>query len=227
LQSGDSVGYRAHCRSMVEHCRLRNCYENDLLRVCMLLDGAVDDRQELLGFAKDAITQGSRTLRKRANVGAALYRAGQYENAIQTLTVVYESNQMALFARLGTAEVVRADDARVALFMAMAHARLRKSTGADTWLAKSRAWIEGEGKQFAPKPTSHADHVDQSAAGNADSPAGVTGATTVETDLVLEEAGETRSQGLELEDQMLLADICFELQVLLGEAESLEGTNTP
>jgi tetratricopeptide (TPR) repeat protein len=199
LRLGDSDGYRRHCRAIVDHCRQRNYYENDLLRVCMIRADGADDHEQLVQLTKDATTQGSRTLRKKANVGAALYRAGQYEEAIRVLTVVDESNRLALLARLGTAEIVRADNARVALFLSMAHARLGRADGAARWLAKARQWIEGEGKQFVAAPASSTDQVDPSSA-------------AAPTSIALRP---------ELEDRTFLADIVFELQVLLKEAQPL------
>ena len=119
LLLGDSAGYRRHCRLIVDHCCRRNFYENDALRVCMLLPDAIADYDQLVYLAKDAASQGSETLRKKANIAVALYRAGQYDEAVHELVIVDGSNRMALLAGLGTAEIVRADNARVALFLAM------------------------------------------------------------------------------------------------------------
>jgi tetratricopeptide (TPR) repeat protein len=213
LQLGDAPGYRQHCRAIMAHCDQRNNYENDLLRVCMLLPDALDDPEQLVHLTKDAATQGSRTLRKKANIGGALYRAGEYEEAIHVLTIVEESNRLALMARLGTAEIVRADNARVALFLSMAHARLGRSSGAQSWLDKARRWIEGEGRLFV---AANAPSAGEAGLASAADPS-ITSTPTVESS-VSALGGSPR--GPDIEDRIFLADIVFELQMLLAEAQS-------
>ena len=163
LQLGNAAAYRGYCQAMVERCRRRNCYEYDALRACLLLPDAVNDPTELVVLTKEAATQGSRTLRKRANIGGSLYRAGQFEEAAGVLKNVYESNRMALLARLGTAEVVRADNARVAALAAMAYARLGQLGEARRWLGLATKWLADEGGKFAIEPRLNSGH-DQSPA---------------------------------------------------------------
>ncbi len=227
LQLSDSAAYRRYCQAIMDRCRLRNCYENDVLRVCLILPDAVEDHEQLVSLTKDATSQGSRSLRKRANVGGALYRAGQYEDAIRVLKIVQESNGMALAAGLGTAEIVRADNARVAVFLAMAHARLGRSNDASNWLAKARQWIEGEGRLFAASPASSAGPADSlPAARDPDLSAITNGTTTNERSNSPNDAGQAPPLTPGIEDRMFLADIASELQMLLREAETLMVAST-
>ena len=219
LRFDDAAECRRYCRAILDHCRQRNCYAHDGLRVCMLLPDAVDDWQQLVDVAKDATSRGSRTLRKKANVGAALYRAGQYEEAIRVLKIVQESNGMALAAGLGSAEIVRADNARVAVFLAMAHARLGRSDDAGQWLAKAHEWIDGEGRRFAATRPVSADQAGHSSEENV-VPTIIAQTTAIEPSSAAAQAVKRSARLPDLEDRMLLADIVFELQVLLSEADS-------
>jgi hypothetical protein len=128
---------------------------------------------------------------------------------------------MALAAGLGTAEIVRADNARVAVFLAMAHARLGRSDDAAKWLTKAHEWIDGEGRRFAltrPVSADQAGHFSED--NDAVAPAIIAQTTTLEPSRPVEQVVKPPVRLLKLEDRMLLADIVFELQVLLNEADS-------
>src|SRR5262249_32675033 len=140
LQIGDANAYERNCRALVELCRQHNCVEYDLLRVCLLSPSAVDDANELVALTKDAASRGNPSLRKRANVGGALYRAGQFAEAATVLRGVDHANGLVLLSRMGTPEIVLADNARVAAFLALTYAKLGDSSGAKTWLARARKW---------------------------------------------------------------------------------------
>ena len=226
LRFQDAAEYRRFCQAMLDRCRQRNCYAHDGLRVCMLLPDAVDDPQQLVDVAKDATTRGSRTLRKKANVGAALYRAERYEEALEVLAGVDRSNRMALFAGLGTAEVVQADNARVAVFLAMTNARLSRANEASRWLVQARRWLDDKGPRFAAAPATSSDSDNQAPrTDGADSPATLPVTTTKEDAKTSERSSDAPLLRLDIEDRILLADIVFELQILLAEAESLVETS--
>ncbi len=217
LQLGDVSAYRQTCRALVEQCRRRNCVAFGPLRVCLLMSDATDDPAELVALSKDAVTRGSTSLRKRANVGGALYRAGQYEEAIEVLRAVEQSNRIALLARLGTAEVVKADNARVELFLAMANAQLQRIDEACLWLKKALTWIDGKGTSFAPSAhhvyeerTETAGDVHSKQSGDEDNLVEITSGVL-----------RNRPGQLELADRMFLADILCELQMLRDEAEQM------
>ena len=220
LRFDNAAEYRRRCQAILVRCRQRNCYAHDGLRVCVLLPDAVDDPEQLVDVAKDATSRGSPTLRKKANVGAALYRAGRYEEAIDVLTGVDKSNRLALFAHAGTAEVVRADNARVAVFLAMANARLRQSDVARDWLQKAQQWNKAEGGLLVASPAISADQAQPTpAASDTDPSENTTAAKATEPSNAIADSTNEPSPLLGLEDRILFADIVFEVQVLLNEAE--------
>ena len=117
------------------------------------------------------------------------------------MQAVEQSNRMALFAGLGTPEVVQADNARAALFLAMAHARLEQHDEACRWLTKARRWIDGEGRRFQSRlPGSEAQR---------------------------QAPAERSPSAIDLADRMFLADALFELQVLDEEAGKLVDCGSP
>jgi tetratricopeptide (TPR) repeat protein len=192
--------YRGKCRALLDHCLVKNCYQNDALRVCLVRGDAVDTHDQVVAVAKDAISQGSKSLRKLANVGAALYRAGRFAEAIEVLGAVEKSNQLALFARAGTAEVVRADNARVAVFLAMAHNRLGHVEDARRCFEKATEWLDNEGSRFAAPSLADADQA--------------------KVAKLPDTTAEAEAQ-LTLEDRILLADIALEMQFFVREAKLL------
>ncbi|MBI3840282.1 MAG: serine/threonine protein kinase [Planctomycetia bacterium] len=217
LQVGNLDGYRETCREIMTHCQKRNSNWYDPLRVCLVLPDVVDDHAQLVHLAEDAANHGSRSLRKQATLGASLYRAGRLREAADMLRNVEMSNRLALLVRTGTAEVIRADNARVALFLAMANARLQRSIEAIGWLAKARKWIEDEGRLLVAVPTSVADHsIDSSAASSATRKPTV-GAHAASS----EKRDDLPTPRISYNDRMLVADIAFEVETILREAESL------
>ncbi len=126
-------------------------------------------------------------------------------------------NRVAIFARLGTTEVVQADNARAALFLAMACARQHQTDEACRWLAEARGWIDGEGQQFVPPLTvSSDDGQTQISAGAAAPSAGQTARATAPSTV-----DNPRRGSISLADRLFLADILFELQVLSEEAQQM------
>jgi tetratricopeptide (TPR) repeat protein len=226
LQAGNTAAHRQYSQAIIDRCRVRNCYTQDTLRICVLLPDSLNDYQQLVNLAKDAVSKGSRLVRKRANEGAALYRAAQYEEAIRVLTKVDGSNRMILVvARGGDAQIARADNARVAIFLAMSNARLGRPDVARDWLAKVRQWIDSDGRMFAVTPVSSTDQNGPLSQANAPaSPALGADAEAIEPPNSGEDAAKPPKVEIRLEDKMLLTDIVFELQVLLREAESFVGS---
>jgi hypothetical protein len=220
LHCGDLAAYRHSCAAIIDRCRQKNCYGYDFLRVCLLRPDAISDFDQLVFLAQDSASQGRRSLRREANVGGALYRAGRLAEAIDKLTKVDQANRLALNVGRGTPELVRGDNARVAVFLAMACARLGRIEEAGDWLAKSRQWMDGEGAVFAPASNSTADSESPlPPAGHA--PSIGSGAAGDEVAPIQHAAVGSRQSSLEIYDQMVLADIVFEVRLLLGEAESL------
>ena len=189
----------------------------------MILPDALNNYQQLVDLAKDAVGKGSRLLRKPANEGAALYRAAQYDEAIRVLTKVDGSNRMVLVvARGGDAHIVRGDNARVATFLAMSNARIGRPDIARDWLAKACQWIERDGRSFAVTPVSATDQIGPLSQANAPaSPVPGADAGAIRRSRSGEDTAKPPTVEIRLEEKMLLADIVFELQVLLSEAKLL------
>ncbi len=216
LRIGATKDFREYCQAILERCRARNCYAYDSLRVCVLMPDAVGDPGQLVEVTRDAVSRGSRTLRKKANLGATLYRAGRYQEALDVLTSVDKSNRLALFARAGTAEVVRADNARVAIFLAMSCARLEDFDKAHDWLRQARQWYDDEGRRLSTSPA-----VDEATAGP--NSASASSAATKAADSATTEAADPRPSLEANEDRVQFDDIAFEVQLLLSEAIALVG----
>ena len=110
----------------------------------------------------------------------------------------------------------------------MSNARLGRQDVASSWLAKARAWIEGEGQTFAALPVLGADPDNpKSETDTADPSAGVASATALTLLKADGRAAKPPPVEPDLEDKMFLADIVFELQVLLREAESFVDPAVP
>jgi tetratricopeptide (TPR) repeat protein len=134
---GDQSAYRESCGQflqMFEAPELVPRAANEIAWACALGPAAVDDYARVVHLAESAVA--SRPLSGRLNtLGAILYRAGRFEEAIR---------------QLERAIAVRGDGATPhdALFLAMAHHRLGHVTEARHWLRLGTA-----GAPDAPRAT--------------------------------------------------------------------------
>jgi WD40 repeat protein/tetratricopeptide (TPR) repeat protein len=138
LHLGDSAGYRKVCATLVG--RFGTTTDRNVAGwvawACALAPEAVADREVPVRLA-EVVVKGQPSAGSFLDLGAALYRAGKYEAAIQRLT-----------------EAVRADGGQGSvldwLFLAMAHHRLGRADEARKWLAKAARWLD-DGKDRLPE----------------------------------------------------------------------------
>jgi WD40 repeat protein/tetratricopeptide (TPR) repeat protein len=120
---GDAASYRRACTNFVKRWGIR-LGPNDLAWACVLAPDALADMGEVVQLAEKAYKQ-SPTPMVRNTLGAALYRAGKWEEAVKTL----DQNQ---------GESAAYDW----LFLAMAHHRLGHADQAREYLEKATAWLD-------------------------------------------------------------------------------------
>src|SRR5262249_45480377 len=123
---GDDEGYRRACADLLKRFREREDPKvaSPLAYVCVARPKAVEDPKALVRWGERAVPlfRGNERV-----LGAALYRAGRYEDAVRRLE---ES------ARFTTPV------AWDWLFLAMSHHRLGHAVEARAYLAKARRWID-------------------------------------------------------------------------------------
>jgi tetratricopeptide (TPR) repeat protein len=126
LQAGEVDAYRQACAAMIE--RFERSEEprlaNDMVRTCSLMGDALPDMARLLPLARVASTRHAGNVRM---LGAVLYRAGRYEEAVQS------------FEKAAKVYPLRASDWS---FLAMAHHPRGHSDEARRCLARAEHWIE-------------------------------------------------------------------------------------
>jgi predicted Zn-dependent protease len=124
LAAGDTSGYQRSCATMLDRfSRSENPFDAyGAVSPCVAAPDAVTDAAQLVALA-ERVRVGRTGL-----VGAALYRAGRLEEAVQRLTEPGAAQQSV--GPVGW------------LFLAMAHARLGHAAEARQWLATAAARIE-------------------------------------------------------------------------------------
>jgi eukaryotic-like serine/threonine-protein kinase len=133
---GDAAGYRRACTELLTGKQFANVGKagpllNTQAQMCVLAGDALADPEQVVQLAERALAA-EKSAAGRNTLGAALYRAGKWEQAVATL----DQN----------------NGARAAfdwLFLAMAHHRLGHTDQARQFLEKATAWIE---KAAAGKP---------------------------------------------------------------------------
>jgi tetratricopeptide (TPR) repeat protein len=142
LKAGNKAGVRRACEDLLK--RFGNTTDpaqaNSVAWNCVLAADAVADHKTPVRLAEDALAAHPEGGRQRSDVletlGAALYRAGRFEEAVRRLD---ESIQ------------TRGDggDARGFAFLAMAHHRLGRRDEAKRWLDKLVSYRPEEGFDFS------------------------------------------------------------------------------
>jgi tetratricopeptide (TPR) repeat protein len=142
LREGGISAYRASCASAIERFgRARDVYTLNLLgRTCALAPGAVGDPEKAVQWASAAVAARPRDPELLNTLGAALYRAGRFDEAAR---------------RLDEAIAIRGGDGSPVdrLLLAVALAGSGRSEAARSWLDKAIAASEGTDKS-GPQPSS-------------------------------------------------------------------------
>jgi tetratricopeptide (TPR) repeat protein len=128
---GDLDGYRKSCMGMFERFgKAENpVVVNNLAWACVLAPDAGVKRTVLVRLAERAVKAAPKNWVYLNTLGAAHYRAGQWDTAIQRLNEGVQAH-----GKGGTASDW--------LFLAMAHQRLGHNDKAKKWLDKAVKWID-------------------------------------------------------------------------------------
>jgi serine/threonine protein kinase/Flp pilus assembly protein TadD len=133
LHLGDRTGYRKACAGMLERFgKAEKPAATNLAFVVwssVLAADAVDDYAGPVQLAEKLAAAQPKDLHHLSTLGAALYRAGRFEEAVQRLSQVHASHKPADEGRLGIAYTW--------CFLAMAHHRLGHAEEARHWLAEA------------------------------------------------------------------------------------------
>jgi Flp pilus assembly protein TadD len=141
LAIGDGDGYRHSCTRLLQHFgKTDNPTDaNGLASACVLAPDAVTDLLVPVQLAEKAVNSSPKSSTYLTTLGAAHYRAGQYDRAIQRLNEAVQAQGQG-----GTAWDW--------LFLAMAHQRLGHADEAKQWLGKAVAWIEKADREKTLSP---------------------------------------------------------------------------
>jgi Flp pilus assembly protein TadD len=125
LGAGDTDGYRKACASLLDQCA-ETGYANTMAWTCVLGADAVADLSRPVQLAEQAVAAGHFT--GLSTLGAALYRAGRFGEAVEKLNQSVETQ-----GRMGPLDW---------LFLAMAHHRLGNTDEARHWLDRARQRLD-------------------------------------------------------------------------------------
>jgi Flp pilus assembly protein TadD len=141
LAIGDGDGYRQSCTRLLQQFgKTENPNEaNSLAWTCVLAPNAVADPTLAVQLAEKAVKSSPKTSAYLNTLGAAHYRAGQYDRAIQRLNEAMQAQGQG-----GTVEDW--------LFLALAHQKLGHADEAKQWLDKAVAWIEKADREKTLSP---------------------------------------------------------------------------
>src|SRR5262249_31529766 len=146
LHQGDRDGYRSACAHLLDH--FGHAKQLDTTEIvawtCVLSPNAVGDPAQIVHLAEKALASEPKHSSYLNTLGAALYRAGQYAEAVQRLTeseALFEKTQKPSHTVVYTW-----------LFRAMAHQRLGQTAQAQQWLAKAVQGIEQATPQMLKAP---------------------------------------------------------------------------
>jgi WD40 repeat protein/serine/threonine protein kinase/regulator of sirC expression with transglutaminase-like and TPR domain len=131
LDLGDVAGYRKACASLLRYVGPTSVAttNNTAAWACALAPGAVADTARPVQLAERAVAQSPQTPLYGVTLGAALYRAGRYNDAVLRLNATARTQLSG-----GTVTTW--------LFLAMAQQRLGHAAPAATWLDKAGQWLD-------------------------------------------------------------------------------------
>ncbi len=140
LAAGDRERYRTTCAGLLERFGATDNPRtaNSVAWVCALAPDAVADPARVVQLARRAVDRQAGNAYYLRTLGAALYRAGQFEAARQRL-------DEAVLARKQ-----QDGDGWDRLFLAMTYHRLGRADQARQWLDKAREWIDQAPRDRAP-----------------------------------------------------------------------------
>jgi serine/threonine protein kinase/WD40 repeat protein/tetratricopeptide (TPR) repeat protein len=121
LRDGNQAGYREVCSDMLKR------FDESAAWTCMLAPNSGADPARLVDLVEKRLAKSSRDHGHITQLGAALYRAGRFEDAIKRLT---EATEL-------TAHPYRTNMLHTYFFLAMAHERLGHNAEARRWLDKA------------------------------------------------------------------------------------------
>jgi tetratricopeptide (TPR) repeat protein len=131
LQQNDLQGYRKTCERLLELSRQdETSYFLDAIALfCVMSHQGFTDPERILAIAERAASGPARSAERLRTHGAALYRAGRFDEAA---------------IRLEEALALRPDYPSAWLFLAMTEQQRGRPEAARQWFEKAAAWIERE-----------------------------------------------------------------------------------
>jgi tetratricopeptide (TPR) repeat protein len=132
LRLGDTGGYRRACATTLE--RFGKSKPNWVIVICLMGRDAVSDWSSVIALAEQSLANDPNNYNNLNDLGAVLYRAGRWEEAVKRLTEAGAMVKDAKFAR-GTV-------ASTWCFLAMAYHQLGHADEAGRWLRKASALLE-------------------------------------------------------------------------------------
>ena len=143
LNAGDVTGYRGACGAMLD--RLGQTDKPDVAHwlawAAVLAPQAVDETNRPVALAEAAVASDRNNDRFSNTLGAALYRAGRFDEAVAKLNEVHAAWEQA------ATKPNEYSPAYSWFFLALAHQRLGHAEEARRWLDKATAWAEQEIKR--------------------------------------------------------------------------------
>jgi WD40 repeat protein/tetratricopeptide (TPR) repeat protein/tRNA A-37 threonylcarbamoyl transferase component Bud32 len=142
LATGDAKGYRQVCATML--ARFGNTgsakIANNVAWVCGYAPDAVEDLPRVVRLAEEVAGRHPKKYATLNTLGAVLYRAGRYEDAVRRLEEAIKAHP-------------RGGAPFDFLFLAMAHQRLGHGEEARRWLARATEWAERAERGQLSDPT--------------------------------------------------------------------------
>jgi tetratricopeptide (TPR) repeat protein len=140
LVEGDEAGYRQTCAAMLDHFGRTDDPDRAfwVAWITVLAEGSVNDLDRPVQMAEAALRGDPEEGRHTIALGAALYRAGRFVEAVRCL------DQASAAFRLNTAKITTFSPAYCWFFLAMAQHRLGHEEQAREWLDKATKRTEQE-----------------------------------------------------------------------------------
>jgi tetratricopeptide (TPR) repeat protein len=132
LRLGDTGGYRRACATTLE--RFGKSNPNWVIQACLLGPDAMSDWPSVIALAEQPVAKNPDNYDNLNQLGAVLYRAGRWGEAVKRLAEADATIKDAKFAR-GTV-------ASTWYFLAMAYHQLGHADEAGRWLRKASALLE-------------------------------------------------------------------------------------
>jgi uncharacterized protein HemY len=147
LQRGDRGGFRTACAAMRENFRRSASPEAALWTVwtCIQVPDAMEDWTPLTQWAEKTLAAAPNNVSRLNALGALLYRAGRFEEAVRRLLEADAAFQQANRPTLTIAYTW--------LFLALAQERLGHPAEARQWLAKAVRAIDQSPAETAKDPS--------------------------------------------------------------------------